>query len=336
MLLLTVLAACASLKPLSAPTRTQLAKPLPRQSLAACLANRSVSEPTVAPSANPRVVAIAGLLGGSTLVPLAQYVAGRWVRTWPLPDEEVEKTIRTVDELPRSWYPVPGGLPNEWFLWHEDLRGVPLHVGVPVLGEAHCQAVWGLSTRLQPFGHETTAIVTNGQADIEPFEYSALGGAADPSLRAFLEAEAERAEIPAIRSSRKDAEAVLAHRRDCLTYELSCVEPAKGDRELCSFEVSQQLGKRSPDSDPGCDDIVVVQGWFARSPEGFTLLQAKATLTDCDAKELRTVIPLVLIEVDARSFVVVREHGYEDESFAVLELRGNQLHPVLQIRGGGC
>ena len=208
--------------------------------------------------------------------------------------------------------------------------------GPRVLGEAHCQAAWGLSTRLQPFGHETTAIATNGRSDVEPFEYSTLGVATDPSLRAFLEAEAQRGETTAIRPSR-DTDAVSAHRREGgFMYELNCVESGKDDRRLCSFEASRQLGSRSPDSEPGSDDIVVVQGWFAGSPEGFSLLHAKGILTDIEAKELRTVIPLVLIAVDGRSFVVVREHGYEDESFAVFEFLGRQLHRVLEVRGGGC
>jgi hypothetical protein len=65
-------------------------------------------------------------------------------------------------------------------------------------------------------------------------------------------------------------------------------------------------------------------------------LQVKATLSDCDPKELRTTVPLVLIAADEHTFVVVREHGYENESFAVFEVRGNQLNLVLEVPGGGC
>jgi hypothetical protein len=197
--------------------------------------------------------------------------------------------------------------------------------------------VWGLSTRLQPFGHETTAVATNGQSDIHAFEHSTLDAAADPRLQALLVAEVARSEMAAIRSSRKDADAVLAPRRDAdRAYQLNCVGTGKDDRELCSFEASRRLGSGPSEIDPGCDDIVVVQGWFASSPKEVTLLQANAKLTDCDAKELRTATPLILISADARTFVVVREHGYEDESFAVFELRGDRLHSVLEVPGGGC
>jgi hypothetical protein len=336
-LLLLTLTGCFGLDPLVLPAQSLLEKPLLWQSPVGGLANRPSAVATKAPSPQRTVVAIAGLLGGNTLVPLAQYVAGQWVRTWPLPDTEVTRTFRGVEELPRSWYPVPGGLPTDWILWAENQRGIPLHVGAPILGQAHCQAVWGLSTRLQSFDHETTAIATNGQSDNHPFTHSTLEGAVDPRLRPFLRAEVEKAESAAIRTSRKGANDELARRRDSeFVYQLSCVRTGKEDRKLCSFEASRRLGGRSSEGNAGCDDIVIVQGWFATSLDGFTLVQAHGTATDCDSKELRTTTPLLLIVADARTFVVVREHGYEDESFAVFELRGNRLQPALEVPGGGC
>jgi hypothetical protein len=74
-----------------------------------------------------------------------------------------------LEDLPKAWFPIPGGVPSEWFLWTEGIHGAPLRVEAPVLGDAHCTAVWGLSTRLQPFDHETTAIATNVQSGIRPF-----------------------------------------------------------------------------------------------------------------------------------------------------------------------
>lgn len=301
-----------------------------------CLGSGAASVADAASGA-AKAVAIAGLLGGNTLVPLAQYVRGQWVRTWPLPDEQVDRALRTVDQLPRAWYPDPRGLPMEWFLWTEELRGVPVPVGAPVLGEAHCQAVWGLSTPLLPLGHETTAIATNGQSGIQPFALSTLAGAPDPRLRELLPAEAEKAEIAAIRSKRSDADALLARRHDYdREYHLACATTAAGNSTLCSFETSRRLGSSPLEADPGCDDVVVVQGWLASSSGGVTALQPNVVLTDCDAKGLRTWAPLILVAAGARTFVVVREHGYEDESFVVFELRDGRPHRVLEVPGGGC
>jgi hypothetical protein len=292
----------------------------------------SAAAPT--PSRKPPVMAIAGLLGGNTLVPLAQFARGKWVRTWPLPGEDVERKFKT---LPRSWYPVEGGVPKEWYLWTEHLRGVPLWVSVPALAEAHCEVVWGLSTRLQNSGHETTAIATSVQTGVQPFiPFTAGAWTMDP-LRNFLRTETEKAEAAEIRLKRSDAEALLSRRPDCdPVIEVSCVPLGREDDELCSFHASRRIGTRYQEAEFRCDDIAVVRGWYLRSAGVFTLLKSAVTLTDCDGKDERSAIPLVLITADSRRFIVVREHGYEDESFIVLEVRGNRIEPVLEVAGGGC
>ena len=183
MLLLSAWTAYSTAEPLTSPTTTQsrshfaVAVPscLPGQAPCARRDSSGITRATV--------VAIAGLLGGNTLVLFGSMLRGNGLEPGHYPMRKSKRTFRRVEELPRNWYPVPGGMPTEWFLWNEHLRGVPLPVGGPILGEAHCQAVWGLSTRLQPFGHETTAIATNGQSDIHPFEHSTLDGTADPRLR---------------------------------------------------------------------------------------------------------------------------------------------------------
>src|ERR1017187_9062313 len=183
-----------------------------------------------ASSPRPGVVAIAGLLGGNVLIPLAQFAGGRWERTWPRPDEEVEMTFSKMEELPKAWFPVPGGVPKDWFLWTEAIHGAPVRVGAPVLGEAHCEAVWGLSTRLQPFDHETTAIAANVQSGIRPFEEFTLGAFTDASLKVLLQTTFEKSETEAIRSKRTDANAVPADRPSPEPiYQLRCVQTGKDE-----------------------------------------------------------------------------------------------------------
>lgn len=231
----------------------------------------------------------------------------------------------------------PVGFPPSGFFGRKTCAAPPFASARPLVAAAHCQGLWGLSTGLPPSGHETTAIATNGQADFTMFEYSTLDGTADARLRAFLATEVDSRETAAIRSSARDPDTVPVHRRDSdPAYELNCVDSAGSDRALCAFQSSRRYGIWRSDGYPDCDEIIIVQSWLASSPEGFTLLQANTTLTDCDAKELGTVTPLLLIGASARTFVVTREHGYEDESFAVLEVRASQLHRQLEIPGGGC
>jgi hypothetical protein len=290
-----------------------------------------------ASSAQTGTVAIAGLLGGNTLVPLGQFVAGRWVRTWPAPNEQIEIKIGSLGEIPRSWYPIRGGIPKEWFLWTDEILGVPVRVKSPALVEAHCQAVWGLATRLAVSGHETTAIATSIQSGVRPFGFSTVWPGGGVRLGAFLREQFDSAEVAAIRTERKDADALLKQRPTCdPVYMLNCVSLADGDHELCSFEASRPLGTKPNEADAECLETTVVQGWFKTTADGPTLLQISGVLTDCDAKELRNVQPSILIEIGGHTFVVAREHGYEDESFSVFELRAHEVTQVLKMPGGGC
>lgn len=297
----------------------------------------ALQSPTPRPKTTPAAeVGIAGLLGGTTLVPLAQYVSGRWIRTWPQPDEQIERKITTVKEIPRNWYPVEGGLPREWYLWTEDLRGVPVRVGGPRIAEAHCQSVWGFSTPLQAFDHETTSLATTIREGIKPFERFTLGAGLDPRNR-FLREQFDNAEAAEVRARRPDAKAVLAHRPDFdPVIQLSCVGYGSEDEKLCSFEASRVLGTRPAETDPDCSEVAVVQGWFLESTKGFTALKAYGTLTDCEGVNSRTSTPLLLITADGHTFLLVREHGYEDESFSIVEFHANSLKQVLGITGGGC
>jgi hypothetical protein len=51
---------------------------------------------------------------GGTLLPLARYGAGRWLNTWPEPEED-SKPVPALADVPRAWLGRP--VPSEWTLW---------------------------------------------------------------------------------------------------------------------------------------------------------------------------------------------------------------------------
>jgi hypothetical protein len=51
---------------------------------------------------------------GETLLPLARYSAGRWLNTWPEPEED-SKPVPALADVPRAWLGRP--VPSEWTLW---------------------------------------------------------------------------------------------------------------------------------------------------------------------------------------------------------------------------
>jgi hypothetical protein len=59
----------------------------------------------------------------------------------------------------------------------------------------------------------------------------------------------------------------------------------------------------------------MLTGWLVRGmPEPYTLFDPKVFVTDCDAKEARTDLPLAAFRVSGGLFWVLQEHGYEDET----------------------
>ena len=63
--------------------------------------------------------------------------------------------------------------------------------------------------------------------------------------------------------------------------------------------------------------------------------RSKSVLTDCDAKEARSGVPLAAFRVSSQLFWVLQEHGYEDETqtVTVKSRRSNSFsrdeHPTL-------
>ena len=290
--------------------------------------------------ANPPVssdtVTVAGLLGGNVLVPLAQLSSGRWSRTWPGPDEQVETPIRVLKDVPQAWYPT-GRVPVTWYLFTEHLLGAPVSVRAPILAGAHCQSVWGLSTPLQPFGHETTALAVSRPTGVIPFEEATPDPAFETTLAPFLTAAFEKAVAAANASARSGATPdVPAPPAQVPSIRVACAAIDEDAHSICHFAASRALHPAADRGLADCSTVAVVQGWYSFTQHGLVLLRADLTVTDCDAVELRSTMPLLLLPAGKRSFVIVREHGYEDESFAVFELTNSGLNRLLEIPGGGC
>src|SRR5207248_2608127 len=138
-----------------------------------------------------------------------------WVRTWPAPDEQTDRKIGSLAEIPRAWYPVRGGIPKEWFLWTDEIAGAPVRVTSPTLAGAHCVAVWSLATSLFADGHETTAIATSVQSGVRPFGFSTVWPGGDSRLSAFLRKQFDDAEVAVVATGRQDAGIVLKQRPAC-------------------------------------------------------------------------------------------------------------------------
>jgi hypothetical protein len=81
----------------------------------------------------------------------------------------------------------------------------------------------------------------------------------------------------------------------------------------------------------------MMTGWLVPADAGtHTLVDPRVFLTDCDLKEVRTGLPLAAFRVSGQVFWVVQEHGYEDETYVIAEIRETEIRYVVEVNGGGC
>jgi hypothetical protein len=70
----------------------------------------------------PYVVAV---YDGTTLLPVARYEGGRWLNTWPEPEDD-SVPVPSLDQVPKQWLGRP--VPTEWTLWFTTGGSAPLTV----------------------------------------------------------------------------------------------------------------------------------------------------------------------------------------------------------------
>ena len=94
---------------------------------------------------------------------------------------------------------------------------------------------------------------------------------------------------------------------------------------------------RSP-QDTQCTAVTIMTGWLVPTDDEhpYTVLDPKVFLTDCDAKEVRMAVPLGAFRVSNQLYWVIQEHGYEDESYLIVELRQSGIRYPIEVNGGGC
>jgi hypothetical protein len=104
---------------------------------------------------------------------------------------------------------------------------------------------------------------------------------------------------------------------------------------LYYFEAEKRHKSQSVSADRDCPDISLFQGWTTADERGgMGLLDSRQYLTDCDLKGPSSMTPLGLLRFENTAYLFVTEHGWEDESYLILELDNSGLHKVLETFGG--
>ena len=301
------------------------------------------------------------LRGDGHLVPFAQYSNGGWSNPWPRPRQnaesiyagETEVTPHSLGDLPEPWFKQCGKTPPTWYFWSSAPTPAVLNASRLVQVENHSQTNWALLTDFPPertddTHHHNLGVALNVNQKIEPMVDVKPDSAEAAPLLPFIKQlfdESETAEIkkvPAADSPETKAFmpflSLSNEARAKVKMSIARLYRSKSSlkgQHLYYFEAEKQYRKPATAIDATCNDVSVFQGWVeATEGGGLGLKDSRVFLTNCDMKGPSFATPLGILTLKNEVYLFVTEHGWEDESYIILELNTSGLHKVLETFGG--
>lgn len=270
------------------------------------------------------------LRADGTLVPFAQYGNGGWTNPWPRPrqpagslysEDKEELEPQSLGNLPEPWFKQCGKIPSRWYFWSTVTTPVVLKTSSVVQVENHSQTNWALTTdftaqNTDDTHHRNLGIALSVNQKVEPLLELKGDNAEATEILSFVRQvfdEADGAELKSLYRSRSRL----------------------NGEYLYYFDAQKKHGRATVSLDRGCNDISIFQGWvMADARGGLGLLDSRRYLTDCDLKGPSFATPLGILKLKNATYIFVSEHGWEDESYWILELDASGLHKVLETFGG--
>ena len=268
------------------------------------------------------------LRGDGTLVPFAQYGNGGWWNPWPKPRqvaesiyaESTEAMDHSLADLSEPWFTQCGKIPTPWFFSSSAGTFTVLRASRVVQVRAHSGTNWGLLTDFpqrtsnDPL-HDVIGVVATVRQEIEPFVKIEPASPQGKEIGAFIKQIFDNED-----GAKVEASVTVLYRSNS----------AVNGEHLYYFEAEKQYPKQGS----GCSDVSLFQGWISEDERhGLGLMASNFVLTDCDRKGPSTMIPIGSMKLQEQIFLFVREHGWESESYIILELNQSGLHRVLQTVG---
>lgn len=304
---------------------------------------------------------IAVLREDGALIPFAQYGNGGWFNPWPKPRdaapsiyaETTEVIPNSLGNLPEPWFKQCGKLSATWYFWSSDATPTLLRASKVVQVENHSQNNWAILTDLPKKtsndpGHRIIAVALNANEKIEPMNEIKTDSLEVAEIVPFVKEMFDEAETDELNRIRADRTASIelstplftssSERRKMIAMSITKVyrSNAKLNGEhLYYFEAEKQYANPVATTGQDCNDVSIFQGWISQSDKGgLGSLDSRLFLTNCDRKGPSTTTPLGSMTLKNETFLFISEHGWEDESYIILELDNSGLHRVLETFGG--
>lgn len=290
------------------------------------------------------------------LVPFAAFDGRRWSKPWPEPVTNPVAPI-TLAGVPRRWtrnadpagpwmvLPLAAGSGTP-----ERVERRALDVLAPVVFEAHCEMNVGLQTthvaadRVPPphvHPYPKDGLAAMGTVRLEPIEIVPRDSPLHEALRASAVLaswfnEEEQRNIDAFRATGWTHPIGQAERASHpLTME-ALHRVAIGEGLVLTYFEATRRYKWPAERDRGCDLVTLAQGWFVQAPSGPIGHRVSARAYDCEMRGAEFQLPLGVIRIDQKVFLVVQWSSWNAESYSVIEAQEHGIRTVLTTFGGGC
>ncbi|HLL75027.1 MAG TPA: hypothetical protein VK421_07150 [Pyrinomonadaceae bacterium] len=304
---------------------------------------------------------IAGVLrADGALVPFAEYRHGLWWNPWPEPPQQSgggdEPQTKSLGGHPEPWFQQCGKSPTTWYVRPRADSVLTLKTSGTVEIGNHSQTNWALVTDYpqkreaeKNAHHENAGLALNvdlqidGMIEIEP------GGEEARSVLAYVKSAFDHSE--AAEARRLAAEPGPSHMGAAEWFPQSSERRARvaltatklyRDRSgidgahVYYVEVEKRYEKPRGSRDGSCEGVAFLAGWVLKRKDGVIgMLDDSFGLTDCDGKERGNSVELFgVLRADGRTFLLTVEHGWEDESYIIYELKDFALTRLLVTFGG--
>lgn len=283
------------------------------------------------------------------LIPFAKYRNRIWHAPWPKPGGYGDDVNNTLADLSRAWFERSKDPLTTWYYWNTDDAPTVLKTSKIVKVENHCQTNWGLVSDFSGKAlkanehHRNIGVALNVKKKVDNSLELANTAKDFKNVHSFIQPTFEKME------SLKVSELIAIS-------QLS-VYPPKGERRTVGlslsklyksrfaingqyyyyFEAKKEYKKKASANDPYCNNISFFKGWILQNHRGdLMFVDAQLSLTDCDTKGIEITKLLGSLTIKDRIYVITEDHGYEDESYSILEINGARINRVIKVYGGSC
>ena len=289
------------------------------------------------------------LRGDSVIIPFGEYRDGNWLSRWPKPEGFGEEFDNSLADLPDAWIDRNKGLSTTWYYRASSDEATLIKTLKIIKVRNHCQENWAVLCDFpgQPLKagetHRNIGVALDVDKRINnPIEII-NGSQGRRRIASFIRPAFDKSESikpPGFDSIKpyvhypSNAERRKARLIISRLYRSS--EPIDGQR---IYYVEAKKEYKNPffyRTDPSCNTISFFKGWvFQNKRGGLRLIDSQYTLCDCDMKWTTFTKLLGILPMRDRIFFITEDHGYEDESYRILELKGSRIKQVLKVYGGG-